>query len=63
MLGPFSRILLRYVAGYLVLKAALPQDVADMIASDPEIAGLIGVGITAVVEGAYALAKRFRWAT
>lgn len=61
--GLASRLILRYVAGYLVFKAVLPQEIADMIAADPEIAGLVGLAITAGVEGAYTLAKRWGWAT
>lgn len=62
-MGVISRIILRYIAGYLVLKGMVPQEVADLIASDPEFAALLGAGIVFVVEGAYALAKRFGWQT
>lgn len=61
-MGPYIRIALRYVAGYLVIKGLLPADLAEMIANDPEIVALIGLGIGAAVEGAYALARRFGWA-
>lgn len=59
----YLRIGLRYVAGYLFLKGLLPEDLANAIANDPEIAALIGLGIGAAVEGAYALARRLGWAT
>lgn len=59
----YSRILLRYVAGYLVIKSVLPQDIADMIANDPELSALIGAAIAGAVEGAYAMAKRWGWKT
>lgn len=62
-MGPLTRILIRYLAGYLVLKAIIPQEIADMIANDPDIAGMVGAGMMAVVEGAYVLAKRWGWAT
>ncbi|MBB3396890.1 hypothetical protein [Rhizobium sp. BK060] len=59
----YGRIALRYIAGYLVLKSILPQDIADMVAQDPDIAAVIGAAIAAGVEGLYALAKRRGWAT
>lgn len=59
----YGRIVLRYVAGYLAIKAFLPQDIADLLAQDEELAGLVGAGIALAVEGAYTLAKKFRWRT
>lgn len=59
----FARIALRYLAGYLVLKAIIPQDVADMIASDPDLATALGGILIAVVEGVYVLAKKMGWRT
>jgi hypothetical protein len=59
----FLRIALRYLAGYLVLKGIVPEDVADMIAHDPELTAAIGVAIGAAVEGAYGLAKKLGWRT
>lgn len=59
----FSRILLRYLAGFLVLKSIIPQEIADMLTNDPEVAGAVGFAIMAAVEGAYALARRLGWST
>jgi hypothetical protein len=59
----YIRIALRYLAGYLVLKGILPEDMADAIANDPELALAIGVAIGIVVEGAYALARKLGWKT
>lgn len=59
----FIRIALRYIAGYLVFRGVLPEDIADMIASDPEIALLLGGALAGAVEGMYALAKRLGWRT
>lgn len=59
----YTRIILRYLAGYLVLKGIIPQDVADMIEQDPELAGAVGALIALAVEGAYAFAKRMGWRT
>ena len=63
MIAPFTRIGLRYLAGYLLLKGFIPQDVADMIANDPELAGAVGALIAVGVEGAYAFARKHGWAT
>lgn len=59
----YARILLRYLAGYLVIRGFLPQDIADLIANDPELAGLVGAGIAFAVEYAYRLAKKHGWKT
>lgn len=63
MTGPFARILLRYLAGFLLLKGMLPQDIADQIANDPDLVMLIGGGIMLGVEGFYFVAKRMGWRT
>lgn len=64
---PYIRIGLRYVAGYLVLRGILSQDLADTLAGDPEVLALFELGagfaIGAAVEGWYAFAKRMGWAT
>lgn len=60
-LAPYIRIGLRYVSGYLVFKAILPPDIADMLANDPEVVAVIGAVIAGCVEGAYALARKFGW--
>ncbi|MCO5129731.1 MAG: hypothetical protein M9932_04105 [Xanthobacteraceae bacterium] len=63
MIGPIARILVRYIAGYLALKALLPQSVADMVANDPDVAAVVGCVLMALVEGSYMLAKRHGWRT
>jgi hypothetical protein len=63
MLAPYIRIGLRYIAGYLVIKGLMPQDMAETLANDPEVVAMIGIVIAAAVEGAYALAKRWGWTT
>lgn len=62
-MGVWSRILLRYLAGYLVLNGVLPQDIADAMLEDPEVVAAIGIALTFLIEGAYALAKRWGWKT
>lgn len=63
MSAVIARIALRYISGYLVFKGLVPQEIADMIANDPELAAGLGVAIMVLVEGAYGLAKRLGWAT
>jgi hypothetical protein len=58
-----ARILLRYLAGYLILKGVLPEDIARMIENDPEIAAVVGALIAAGVESLYAVAMRLGWKT
>jgi hypothetical protein len=60
-MSPAIRIALRYLAGYLLIKQIVPQDIADMIANDPELAGLVGALIAVCVEATYAFAKRLGW--
>ena len=59
----YLRILLRYLLGYLVLKNIVPQDVAEILENDPEIAMLIGGALAAAVEGITVLARRWGWKT
>ncbi len=58
----FIRIFLRYLAGYLVLKGLVPQDMANQIAADPDIAAALGLTVMVGVEGFYFLAHKFGWA-
>ena len=61
MIAPLSRSILRYLAGYLVLRAIIPQDMADMIANDPDLAILIGGAIATMVEGVWIIARKRKW--
>lgn len=63
MIAVLSRIVARYVAGALVAYGLIPVDLADQIALDPDVALAIGAGLTVATEGAYALARRWGWAT
>jgi hypothetical protein len=63
MIGPFARIFLRYLAGFLLIKGVIPQDIADQLANDPDLILLVGAGIALGVEGFYAVAKRMGWRT
>ncbi len=59
----YIRIALRYLAGYLVFKGILPQEISTTIENDPELAGAVGALIMVAVEGAYAFARRMGWRT
>ncbi|WP_283177903.1 hypothetical protein [Gemmobacter sp. 24YEA27] len=56
-----ARIIARYLAGALVAYGLLEHP--DARAVEPDLAILIGAGIGMLTEGAYALARRFGWAT
>lgn len=60
---PYARIIPRYIAGYLLLKGILPQEIADMIANDPEVSAACGALIMILVEGLYRVAKKLGWNT
>lgn len=59
----YLRIGLRYLAGYLVFKGVLPQEISTAIEQDPELTAAVGALIALAVEGAYAFAKRAGWRT
>lgn len=59
----YVRVGLRYLAGYLVLKGIIPDDVAALIEEDPELSVLIGGVIAAGVEWLYAKAQKLGWRT
>lgn len=56
--GPLARILLRYGIGYLA-----GSQVGEALAMDPDAVMVLSLALGALVEGAYALAKRKGWAT
>lgn len=62
----FIRILLRWVAGFLIAKGIFAPDDAQIFTADPEIERLLVTGLGslagAVAEGWYALARRWGWA-
>ena len=66
MIAPVSRIVLRYVAGYLIAKGLIDADLGRQLAGDPDALAVvqIGVGVAAgaLSEGWYWLARRFGWA-
>ena len=63
MIGPISRIILRYLAAALVTYGIVPVDVGAQIAMDPDLIALLGLALAALVELIYTLAKRRGWVT
>lgn len=65
MTAVVARIVLRYVAGALVIKGLIPEDTGTQIASDADLLGILetglGLGIGALTEGWYYLARKFGW--
>lgn len=58
-----ARIVLRYVAGALVGWGLLGAEAGYQIGSDPDLAILLGMGIGAITEGAYLIARKRGWVT
>lgn len=56
--APIARIILRYGVGLFI-----GSDAADILSGDPDIVSLVAVAVGAVVEAAYAIAKKRGWAT
>lgn len=56
--APLARIALRYGVGAVI---GLAQ--AETLAADPDVITVVALGIGAIVEGAYMLAKRKGWST
>ena len=63
MIGPLSRIVVRYLAGALVAYGLLDEDTGNMLAVDPDIILAVGVALGFAVEGFYSLAKSRGWTT
>lgn len=61
----FIRILLRYVAAFLVAKGFLSPEAGNLIATDPDFSIaleiLVGCGVAVAVELWYVIAVRMGW--
>ena len=61
-MGPFARIIMRYLAGALVAKGILDPTIGGTLASDPDILMavevVLGLIVGAVSEFSYARAKK-----
>lgn len=66
MIGVLVRIALRYGSGALVLHGFLSPDDGNALVSDPDVAQVleigIGLGMGAISEGWYYLARKWGWA-
>lgn len=73
-MGPFIRIALRYLTGALVAYGIVPADIANDLATDPDVIGVAmdavnwaivagGASLAVVVEWVYGLARKHGWAT
>lgn len=58
--GPVSRIIARYVIGYMLLGST---DIGSYIGQDPDVIMLIASGLGVICESSYILARRWGWAT
>ena len=56
--APYARILIRYVVG-----AMAGADSAALMTGDPDVVTIVALGIGALVEVLYGIAKRKGWAT
>lgn len=67
MTGPITRIILRYIAMFLVAKGIFSDDIGQDIANDEQIFAVaevvVGAAIAAATEGYYALARKLGWPT
>lgn len=59
------RIALRYIAGALVFKGVIPDELGNSLIDDPQVIHVVstiaGVAITMITEGWYILARKFGW--
>lgn len=67
MVSTLARIALRYAAGALVMKGLVDNSTGQQIATDPDVLRAVeiglGVGLAAVSEVWYSLAKKLGWTT
>lgn len=61
MIGPFSRIIARYIAGALVTYGFFTAPEAAQL--NPDIVFIVGMVLGGIVEMAYVFAKRVGWTT
>lgn len=73
-MGPYIRIALRYLAGVLVGAGVFTPELAQELASDPDVIQIVteavnwgmvvgGAAIAGITERVYAFAKAHGWAT
>lgn len=67
MLSPILRIVLRYLAGFLVAKGLLSAEFGMDLANDADVLALMEIAAGAIIAGAteafYFVAKKMGWRT
>lgn len=63
MIGPISRLILRYIVGAMVMYGLIGTETGEYLAVDPDLALIVGGILSVVVEGAYIFARKRGWAT
>lgn len=58
--APLARIILRYVVGGVAIGS---QTVGAQLAADPDLVLYASLGLAALTEGTYAVAKKKGWST
>lgn len=61
MIAVLARIAARYVAGFLIAKGLLDAGTGNMLATDPDVLTLVGLGIGVLTELAYTVARKMGW--
>ncbi len=61
MIAPLSRIVLRYLAGFLVAYGVITPDIGQILITDPDIIAIVGVVLGAIVESFYVIARKYGW--
>ncbi len=61
MIAVLARIAARYVAGFLIAKGLLDAGTGNMLATDPDVLTLVGIGIGVLTELAYTVARKLGW--
>lgn len=61
--APVARIVLRYAVGAAVMYGLIGAETGEYLVVDPDLTLIVGTVIGAVVEAAYAYAKKKGWAT
>ena len=61
MIGPLSRIVLRYLIGGMVMYGLIGAETGEYLAVDPDLALIVAGILTAILEGVYAYARKRGW--
>lgn len=61
MTSVFARIIARYISGAMMAYGFIGAEMAETMATDPDIILAIGAALGIIAEGAYALATKKGW--